>query len=91
MTELTSYVTRNPAPHDATSVKIVIRYLTACNQLFERGFLSHEKVSSRDSEVLGNIKMGYSFFSTWLKSLLDEGIIIVTSTDVDIVSACVQL
>ena len=73
MTELNSYITKNPVPNDAPSVKMTLKYLTACNQLFEQGFLSHEKVSATNMEVLDNIKRGYNFFSKWLQSLPDEG------------------
>ena len=76
MTELHSYATKNPVPNDAPSVKMTSRYLTACNQLFERGFLSHDKVSIAKMEVLDNIIKGYKFFSGWFQSLLDEGIVL---------------
>ena len=73
MTELNGYIQSNPPPCDTPMVKATLKYLTACNQLFEKGFLSHDKVSGTDAKVLDSIKMGFSFFSTWLKSLLDEG------------------
>ena len=73
MTELKSYTQRSPPPCDTPMVMATLKYLTACNQLFEQGFLSHEKVSADNTKVLDSIKMGYSFFSSWLKSLLDEG------------------
>ena len=73
MTELNSYVTNNPVPNDAPSVKMMLRCLTACNLLFEQGFLSHKKVSASQMEILQNIDRGYKFFFGWLQSLLDEG------------------
>ena len=73
MTELFSYVSTEPPPCDAPSVKCTLKYLTACNQLFEQGLLSHGRVSLKDTKILDSIKKGYSFFSNWLQSLLEEG------------------
>ena len=73
LTELYSYVDQNPPPSDAPSVKCTLKYLTACNQLFEQRFLSHKRVSSMEPEVLVNIEKGFHFFSEWLQSLTDEG------------------
>ncbi len=46
-----------------------LRYLEACNKLFERGFLSHDRVTSEHSQVLKNIDIGMSFFKEWLDCL----------------------
>ncbi len=62
-------------PPDASSVNLTLQYLTACNSIFEQGFLSHKKVSINEQEVLKNIQQGFAFYSGWLKSILDEGIV----------------
>lgn len=66
---------KQPCPYDTPSVKCVIKYLTACNLVFERGFLSHDKVSAKESTVLDNVRKGFTFFSDWLESILQEGIV----------------
>lgn len=53
--ELSEYTHNNPA--DAENVKKAIEYLEACRQLFERGILSHEKVTTDQSIVLQNMGM----------------------------------
>ena len=58
--ELSEYTHNNPA--DAENVKKAIEYLEACRQLFERGILSHEKVTTDQSIVLQNMSDGYAFF-----------------------------
>ncbi|XP_044170712.1 uncharacterized protein LOC122954816 [Acropora millepora] len=61
--ELSEYTHNNPA--DAENVKKAIEYLEACRQLFERGILSHEKVTTDQSIVLQNMSDGYAFFVGW--------------------------
>ena len=61
--ELSEYTHNNPA--DAENVKKAIEYLEACCQLFERGILSHEKVTTDQSIVLHNMSDGYAFFVGW--------------------------
>ena len=73
MTELQSYITQNPPPADTPSVRCTLKYLTACNMLFEQGLLSHDRVHVKDVKVIENIKVGYSFFSSWLSNLLLNG------------------
>lgn len=75
LTELYSHLNQDTPPPDAPSVNCTFRYLTACNFMFEKGFLSHSKVSSQETEVLSNIQKGFSFYSDWLSSILNEGII----------------
>ena len=50
-----------------------LKHTEACNLLFEKGFLSHEKVSSMNSIVVQNISSGYQYFTLWLSALLSEG------------------
>lgn len=72
LTELFHYANQSPPPHDAFSVISTRKYLEACNKIFENGFLCHKKIYSSDSEVLVNIQSGFSFFSKWINSLLEE-------------------
>ena len=73
LTELNSYISQNPPPTDAPSVRCTLKYLTGCNLLFERGLLSHDRVHAKDTRVVENVTKGYSFFSDWLNSLLLNG------------------
>ena len=50
-----------------------MQYLQAVNKLFEDGLLSHNVITSMESEVIKNIDEGYRFFTKWLDSLLEEG------------------
>ena len=45
----------------------------ACHLLFEQGFLSHDCIRSMDCDTMKNITKGYEYFSSWLSSILDEG------------------
>ena len=48
--ELYAYIHQTPPQEDADVTSETLAYLEACNQLFERGFLSHERIRSNDSE-----------------------------------------
>ena len=72
--ELYWYTHQDPPPPDVTSASETLQYLEACSQLFEKGFLSHNKITAMDSEVLENIDKGYSYFSQWLSSILKKGL-----------------
>ncbi len=71
MGELQSYL--HPAngirPHDYDSVSPCLKYLQACNKIFENGFLSHDRITTPQSPVLGNIHNGYQFFVDWFDTL----------------------
>ena len=73
LTELYAYVHQDPPPADAETTRETMKYLEACNNLFKKGFLCHEKITSLDSTVLQNISNGYNYFTTWLSTLLSEG------------------
>ena len=73
LTELFHYVSQSPPPSDTPNVKCTLHYLEACNKLFERGLLSHERVTSEKCELLRNIDEGMSFFHKWL-NCLKEGL-----------------
>ena len=72
--ELYRYIHQNLPPPDASSVSEILKYLEACSQLFEKGFLSHSKITSMNSEVLKNIDEGYDYFSDWVSSILKKGL-----------------
>lgn len=59
-------------PKDASSAKLVLRYLQALQKLFEEGFLTHERITSLQSSILTQMESGYNFFTHWLESLLDQ-------------------
>ena len=54
-------------------VRITLGYLEACNKLFERGLLSHEKVDDMNCEVIQLINKGFQFFTDWMNKILEEG------------------
>ena len=69
--ELSEYTHNNPA--DAENVNKAIEYLDACRQLFERGILSHEKVTTDQTIVLENMSEGYAFFVGWADYAWEKG------------------
>ena len=56
------YATRDVVPTDAPLVKCTLKYLSACNLLFEQGILSHGKVTVKDKTILENMNKGKNFF-----------------------------
>lgn len=73
LTELYTYISSDPKPCDVKETECTLKYLEACHLLFEKGLLSHNKVSSQERQVLLNIKTGYNFFSTWLDQVYNKG------------------
>jgi len=69
--ELFHYVKQQPAPTDAGEVECTLKYLEACNKIFENGLLSHDRVFDRNSDILKNVKDGYTFFCSWHQSLCE--------------------
>ena len=69
--ELSEYKESNPP--DAENVGKTIEYLDACRQLFERGILSHEKITDEHSSVLQNMSNGYNFFVGWADYAWEQG------------------
>ena len=55
------------------SDKNTLKYLEACNKMFERGFLSHDRISDMNSEVLRSINEGFQFFVNWSNEILLNG------------------
>ena len=69
--ELFHYVNQSPAPYDCFSAKMTLKYLESCSNIFEKGLLSHHKISLSNQDVLVNIQNGYDFFVQWIDSLLE--------------------
>ena len=53
--------------------QMTLNYLQALNYLFERGFLSHGKITFMDSHILCGMEYGYEFLNDWLDELLGQG------------------
>lgn len=75
-----SYSHQIPAPRDSFSAQLTLSYLEACNKIFERGLLSHDKVTTSDCQVVLNIQEGYNFFTKWLDEILEKGVLCDNST-----------
>lgn len=73
MSELFHYITEHPEACDALSANITLKYLEACNKLFERGFLNHETITDMNSGVLKAIDEGFHFFVEWSNEILRNG------------------
>ena len=61
-----------PTPLHAAAVTKVVKYLEACNRLFEWGILGHVYIWKYPNHILNNVEV-YSFFSQWLNLLLENG------------------
>ena len=66
LSELRTYSQSVP---EAKSTAITLEYLQACNNLFERGFLSHKPVAAMDCDTLADIAKGLLFFQRWLDDI----------------------
>ena len=62
LAELKEHSDRN---RNDRSLLNTIQYLEACNKLFERGLLSHDKISLDNREVLESMENGFMFFAGW--------------------------
>ena len=69
LSELHLYTTQVPEPEGVNSVKVTLQYLEACNRLFEKGCLSHEKICDTGSPVLDSISIGFSYILKWHEAL----------------------
>ena len=58
--------------HSAKSTVCTLKYLEACNNLFEKGFLSSKQVSNTNREVICNIEKGFGFFTNWLDGIIEK-------------------
>ena len=73
LTELHSFVATVPRPVGADETKYTLKFLEACNLMFENGFLSHDRVSISNKQVMANIDKGYEFFCNWLDGIYKGG------------------
>lgn len=76
LSELQEYAHQTPPPQDAESVKEAAAFLTACNQLFERGILGkHNFVGSHPTPnpILANMEKGFVYFTSWLDEQIGQG------------------
>ena len=71
--ELYNYVSQQPPPTDVQHVKLTLKYLEACNKIFENGLLSHDRVTITNRDILISIRKGYDFFCNWHRSLVEAG------------------
>ena len=69
LSELFQYISDHPVQPDTNTFK----YLEACSKIFEKGFLSHDKITSSSSEVLKSIDEGFTFFTNWLNQIFEQG------------------
>lgn len=62
-----------PIPEDAESVKLVIAYLQALNNIFEKSILGKRvRVFSAEGTTMKRIDEGFQFFDTWAKEIEDN-------------------
>ena len=81
LSELYHYVDEHPRAEDAKCTSLTLKYLEACNKLFEMGFLSHDKVLNMNSSVLKSIDDGFRFFTNRMNQIFEKGtLIIITLT-----------
>ena len=74
MSEIFHHITESPEENDVLqSDKNTLKYLEACNKLFERGFLSHDRILDMNSEILRSIDEGFQFFVNWSNEILLNG------------------
>ena len=68
LTELHSFVATVPRPVGANEAECILKFLEACNLMFENGFLSHDKVSVSNKQVLATLIKGMSSFASgWME------------------------
>ena len=64
---------QQPPPTDAPQIQLTLKYLEACNKIFENGLLSHDRVTDTNCDILRSIREGYDFFCNWHRSLVETG------------------
>lgn len=74
MSELYRYINENPQQSDTGTTQKTLAYLEACSKIFEKGLLSHSRITDMDSKVLQSINEGYTFFTSWLDHIIEKGI-----------------
>ena len=66
ISQLKEHMDSVPPPKYAPNVALTVKYLEACNQLFERGILSHTGIWSGEKCDTLEYGKGYNFFTSWL-------------------------
>lgn len=74
LSELHHYSHQIPPLEDSFRTQQTLAYLEACNMIFERGLLSHDKVASSECQVVSNFWNGYSFLTKWLNEIYEQGV-----------------
>ena len=65
-------------PGDDAAVKMVIKYLQALNNMFERGILGNKvRVFDVNGSTIQRMENGFNFFSQWMDELVSQGIITI--------------
>ncbi len=54
--------------------QMTLKYLKALNNLFERGILCKEHISSSNQSVLERMRTGFAFFSDWKEDVTEKGV-----------------
>ena len=74
LAELREYARGHPAPDDAPNVELVIRYLSALNNVFERSLLrNHVRAFDAHGSTLQRMEAGFQFFVQWANEQYPEG------------------
>ena len=72
LAELKEYARSDPKPQDAQEVELVISYLEALNNIFERSILGNKvRVFDANGTTLQRME-GFTFFSKWAKENKDD-------------------
>ena len=50
-----------------------LSYLEAVNKIFEKGLLSHDKVTDGDDEIFASISEGLEYFIEWCDKAIENG------------------
>ena len=58
--------------HAKSSINMTANYLSACNELFERGILSNRTIRQSNTSCMDDILKGHRFFEEWLDSLMQK-------------------
>ncbi len=68
LAELREYARTCPVPNDAPTVELVICYLTALNNLFEKSILGkHVRIYTAQGTAIQRMESAYQFFVDWAK------------------------
>ena len=70
--QVLSEIEKHGAVH-SKSDEMTLHYLKALNNIFERGVLCREHISSSNQTVLDRMEKGFDFFSKWRKNVIDQG------------------